>query len=149
MVLKLDGDTDFRLLRLVQRTSDALVKVRKAELDQYRLSPIEAFALFNIDDLGADSTPAELSRRTHRQHNAVMALLRRMEKKGLVTMTRDSDRANTWRVGLTNAGETACRQAMCLDSVHEVMSDLSETEKQQLETFLTTVSNNALKKFLF
>lgn len=149
MVIKLDGETDFRLLRLVQRASDALLKVRKAELNRYRLSPIEAFALFNIDDIGNDTTPAELSRRMRRQHNAVMALLRRMEKKGLVTMTRDSDRANTWRVGLTDVGETACRYAMCLDSVHEVMSDFSETEKQQLEAYLTTVSTNALKRLIF
>lgn len=145
MVLKLDGDTDYRLLRLVQRASDALLRVRKAELGRYRLSPIEAFALFNIDNLGNDMTPAELSRRMRRQHNTVMALLRRMENKGLVTRTRDTDRANTWRVSLTSMGETACRQAMCLDSVHEVMSNFSETEKQQLETYLMTISDNALK----
>ncbi len=146
MQLTLYRNTDYRLLNLLARASDVVLKARKAELDKYGISPIEALALFSIDDLGNDTTAAELSRKMRRQHNTVMALLRRMEKKKLITMVRDTAKANTWRVGITRKGRTACRKAMSLNSVHQVMARFSDDEKRQLESYLQSICDFSVEQ---
>lgn len=146
MDLTLYGNTDYRLLVLLARARDALLKVRKAELDEYRVSPIEALALFSIDDLRNKTTAAELSRKMRRQHNTVMALLRRMEKKGLVNKVKDEEKRNVWRISLTKAGKAACRRAKRLDSVHQVMSIFTESQKKELESCLNVICDVSLRE---
>jgi len=143
MNIRLYGDTDYRLLLLLGRAGDMLSKVRRVELDQYHISPIEALALFCISEIGNGETPAEVSRKMRRRHNTVTALLGRMEKKGLLTRTRNAERNGTWRIDLTAKGEVICRQAVSLSSVHGVMSNFSEGEKLELESYLKTICDNA------
>jgi DNA-binding MarR family transcriptional regulator len=143
MVVTLDKNIDHRLLLILRRAVDMTIKVRKIELDQYHISPIEAFALFCIHTIGDGATAAEVSRIIGRQHNTEMALLRRMEKKGLLTKTRDLERGTIWRISLTQKGELIRRQSMKLNSVHGVMASFSEDEKKELESFLKTICDNA------
>ena len=68
-----------------------------------------------------------------------------MEKKGLVTRAIDMDKKNRWRVGLTEKGQDAYRQSLKRESIHTVMSSLSEDERQRLESCLRKVRDQALK----
>jgi DNA-binding MarR family transcriptional regulator len=138
-----DKNIDHRLLLILRKAVDTIIKVRKIELDQYHISPIEAFALFCIHTIGDGATAAEVARIIGRQHNTEMALLRRMEKKGLLTKTRDLERGTIWRISLTQKGEAIRRQSMKLKSVHSVLSSLSEDEKKGLESHLNTICDNA------
>ena len=141
--LTLNRDTDYRLLLLLGRAGDVLSKVRKLELARYGVSPVEALALFVLEDMGNGATPAEVSRRMLRQHNTVTALLCRMEKKGLLTRERDSDGSSKWRISMTPKGEDVCRQAISLSSVHGALSGIPESQKLELESYLKTICDNA------
>lgn len=142
--ISLRQDMDYRLLLLLSRVGEALSKLREVELGQYTISPTEAFAMFCLQEIGSEATPAELSRKMRRRHNTVTALLRRMERKGLLTRwKKDVGKRNTWRVVLTEKGETVRHQAMILASVHEAFSCISLDQKLELESNLRTVNDNA------
>lgn len=122
-----------------------MFKARQKELSQYGISAMEAAALFIIQAIGNKPTPAEISRWIFREHHTVTALLSRMEKKGLITKVKDPDRKNTWRVGLTEKGQNAYRQSVKRESIHAAMSPLSQNERQQFESYLKKVRDQAFK----
>jgi DNA-binding MarR family transcriptional regulator len=69
-----------------------------------------------------------------------------MEKEGLVRKTKDLERKNLIRVSLTEKGQQAYYQSSRLESVHRIMSSLSEEERQQLSSCLETLRDRALKE---
>ena len=119
-------------------------KVRGFELAGYGLSIIETLVLFIVFDACENPTPADLSRLVLREHNSVSALLRRMESKGLLQRFRDPARQNVWRVKLTTKGKEACLGAMKIEVLHTVMSEVSESEKQALQSYLNKIADKAL-----
>lgn len=141
----LTTDRDYNLWVLLHQARDAVFKAREKELSQYGISTMEAAALFIIQAIGNKPTPAEISRWIFREHHTVTALLSRMEKKGLITKVKDPDRKNTWRVGLTEKGQNAYRQSVKRESIHAAMSPLSQNERQQFESYLKKVRNQAFK----
>ncbi len=145
MNTKLHADKDYNLWVLLHQTRNAILRIRDKELRQYGISTREASTLFNVQAIGDTATPAEIARWAFREHHTVSALVNRMEKKGLITKTKDVDRKNIWRVSLTEKGQQAYRQSLKRESIHAVMSSLTENERQQLETYLRKVRDQALK----
>jgi MarR family transcriptional regulator for hemolysin len=143
---KVKKDIDYTIWVLLNQARDTVLKVRGNELNQYGLSVVEGHTLFTIQDLGGKATPAQISRRIYREHNTLTALLSRMEKKGLITKTRDANRKNMWRVDLTEKGKNIYLQSIKRESIHTVMSTLSEKELLQLETYLRKIRDYALKQ---
>ncbi len=139
------ADKDYNLWVLLHQTRNAILKIRDKELRQYGISTREASTLFNVQAIGDTATPAEIARWAFREHHTVSALVKRMEKKGLITKVKDVDRKNIWRVSLTEKGEKAYRQSLKRESIHAVMSSLTENERKQLEIYLRKVRDQALK----
>ncbi len=140
------SDGDFIIWALLNQAKDTLFKVRGNELNQYGISATESQVLFTINDLGGRTTPAAISRRVYREHNTVTALLGRMEKKGLISKVRDQERKNIWRIDMTEKGKGVLRQSAKMESIHMVISILSDDELKQLETYLRKIRDNALKQ---
>jgi MarR family transcriptional regulator for hemolysin len=138
-------DKDFNLWVLLNQAKDAVLKIREKELIQYGITAREAAALFIIQSIREKTTPAEIARWIFREHHTVTALLSRMERKGLVTKVKDSKRKSVWIVKLTEKGQNACRQSLKRESIHTAMSPLSGNERQQLESSLRKVRDQALK----
>lgn len=145
MNLPLSIDKDFHAMVMMHQASDAAFKARDKELKPYGLSGQEAATLFIIQAIGNKVTPAHIARWLFREHHTVSALLGRMEKKGLIKKAKDPHRKNIWRVGLTDKGRKAYRQSIKWESIHEVMSTLSDDERQQLISSLNKVRDQALK----
>ena len=140
------SDEDFIIWALLNQAKDTLFKVRGNELNQYGISATESQVLFTINDLSGKTTPAAISRRVYREHNTVTALLGRMEKKGLISKTRDKERKNIWRIDMTEKGKDVFRQSVKMESIHRVTSILSDRELKRLETYLRKIRDNALKQ---
>lgn len=133
------------LWALLIQTRDAMFKARQKELDQYKISAAASIALSVIQSIGSRATPAEISRRLSREPHSTSGLLNRMEKKGLIKKVKDLDRKNMIRVVITDKGYEAYYQSMRQESIHMIISSLSEEECQQLRSLLRTVRNEALK----
>jgi DNA-binding MarR family transcriptional regulator len=141
----LSKDIDYSLWVLLHQVKDAIHKAREQELRQYGITAIEAAALYIIQTIGDEATPVEISRWLFREHHTVTALLKRMQLKGLITKTKDLDRKNRWRVSLTEKGQNACHQSSKIDSIHGVMSTLSQNERQRFESYLRKLRDQAMQ----
>lgn len=141
----LSTDQDYNLWVLLRQTRDAMVKARERELEKYGISSIQAAVLFTIQAIGAEATPAEISRRLVREPHSVSGLLNRMEKQHLITRVKDLPKRNMVRVVMTDKGREAYEQSTKRLSMHEIMSVLSEAERNQMWGYLERLRDKAMK----
>jgi len=144
----LENDEDYNLWVLLHQTTDALLRARQKELDQFDISVIEVGVLVVTQAIGEKATPSEISRRIFREPHTVSALLNRMEKKGLVKKTQDLDRKNLVRVSITEKGRQAYDNSTGRKSIRRIISSLSEEERQQLRSYLEKLQNKAFKELI-
>jgi DNA-binding MarR family transcriptional regulator len=141
-------DKDYKLWILLHQAKEYVLKVRVNELKKIGLSVPEAGTLYvtkAIEKTEGKATPSKIAKGMLRQHHTVTALLKRMEKKGLITRNTDLDNRSTLIIRLTEKGEKALKQSYTRDSLHSVMSTLSEDEKERLEEYLLKIRDNAIK----
>jgi len=139
-------DKDYELWVLLAQAREVMYKARQQELRRYNLSPRQSAVLFIIRAIGDKVTPAEISRWLLRESHSVSEIISRMEKQGLLKKVRDLDRKNLVRIELTEKGSEAYNQAIKRDSIHTIMSALSDEERRQFSTMLKTIRDRALKE---
>lgn len=139
-------DKGYELWVLLAQTREAMYKARQKELRRYNLSPRQSAVLFIIQAIGDKVTPAEISRWLLRESHSVSEIISRMEKQGLLKKVRDLDRKNLVRIELTEKGSEAYNQAIKRDSIHTIMSALSDEKRRQFSTMLKTIRDRALKE---
>jgi DNA-binding MarR family transcriptional regulator len=141
-------DKDYKLWILLHQSKDNVFKIRDNELKQFGISVAEAGTLYvvkAIDKTEGKVTPSKIAKGMLRQHHTVTALLKRMEKKGLITRSKDPDNKGALIIELTEKGETAIKRSYKRDSLHRIMSVFSEDEKKQLEEYLLRLRDNAIR----
>ncbi|HEY95976.1 MAG TPA: MarR family transcriptional regulator [Dehalococcoidia bacterium] len=144
-------DKDYKLWVLLYQSRDHVMRVRENELQNFGISTVEAGTLYVIKAIGRTEgkvTPAKIAKGMIRQHHTVTALLKRMEKKGLITRIKDPDNKGALIIELTEKGEIARQQSKNRDSLHRVMSVFSEDEKDQFEEYLFRLRDNAIRQSL-
>lgn len=137
-------DEYYRLWLLLTQTRSAIFKVRHKEVGQY-LHPNQAAALVSIWALNGKVTPAALSRRLFLEPHTVSELIMRMQKKGLVKKSRDKNRGTVVRISITKKGKQVCRQVMGQDLIRQIISKLTDGQREQLQTCLYILFNESLK----
>ena len=143
----LDEDETVNLWLLLRRASYTALKARAKELHQYGVSSANGGVLFIVDKLGQQATPAEISRQIFREPHSVSGLLKRMEKDGLIRRVKDLNRKNMIRVEMTEKGREIYKQICKRESIHRILSALSEEERQQLNRCLIKIREKALEEF--
>jgi DNA-binding MarR family transcriptional regulator len=138
-------DDYYRLWLLLTQTRAAIFKVRHKKVGRY-LHPNQAAALISVWAMNGRVTPAALAKRLFLEPHTVSELIIRMEKKGLVTKSRDRDRGPVVRVSITKKGREVCRSVMGQELIHRIMSRLSDEQREQLNTCLEILFNEALKE---
>ena len=139
-------DKDYELWMLLAQAREAMYKARQHELRRYNLSPRQGAVLLIIRAIGDKATPAEISRWLLRESHSVSEIISRMEKQGLLKKVRDLDRKNLVRIELTEKGSEAYNQAIKRDSIHTIMSALSDEERRQFSSTLKTIRDRALQE---
>jgi MarR family transcriptional regulator, organic hydroperoxide resistance regulator len=141
----LDSGFNYNLWVLMRQTRDAMSKARERELEKLGVSSIQAAVLFNIQVIGEEATPAELSRRLVREPHSISGLLSRMEKQGLVRRVKDLPRRNMVRIEMTDKGKEIYDKSIKRLAIHEIMSVLPERAKKELWTYLEELREKAFK----
>jgi DNA-binding MarR family transcriptional regulator len=136
---------DYELWALLEQACHMAVETRERELIRLGITGVQAAVLFAIEAIGDKATPAEISRWTLRESQSTSAILDRMEKAGLVVKAKDLERKNMVRIAMTEKGERAYRESMKRKSSQKLLSPLSETERQELRSYLERVRNKALR----
>ena len=129
-------DGYYKLWVLLQQARDLILKARTRQLTQAGISVIEAATLFVLANADGTVTPAEMSRWLLREIHSTSTLLQRMEEKGLITKTKNLHYKHLIRLTLTEKGWLAYEQTMHRDTIHRILSSLSESERKQLDASL-------------
>lgn len=133
------ADEEYELWVLLHQAETATFRARDKELKSYGLSAMWAAVLYIIqviEYVGLPATPTEISRWMFRRPHGVSTLLHRMEKEGLVKLSKDLDQKNLVRATITEKGYQAYRDSIKRASIHRIMSALSENERHQLKVWL-------------
>ena len=129
-----DEDQDMWLL--LTHTRYAVFRAREKELQRYGVSPEQVGLLFVVQALGAQATPAAISRQILRQPHTVSALVDRMAKRGLVKKVKDLDRKNLVRVVMTEKGQKTYELSTKRGPIHRIMGSMGEQERKQFKATL-------------
>ena len=139
---------DYHLWVRLHQARDVIFRARDKELSRYSITAMQAAVLFIVKVLKAtegEATPGKVSRWLLREPHTVSRLLTRMENEGLVSKIRGSGRKNEINITLTEKGEQVYRQSLKRESIKEIMSCLSEEERQQLDSSLEKLRDKGLK----
>jgi DNA-binding MarR family transcriptional regulator len=140
------ADPDYELWVLLHQATDAIAGAREDELRKFGISMMQAAVLFIVKAIKGPATPAEISRWLFREPHTVSGLLNRMEKQGLVKKVKDLERKNLIRVEITDKGEEGYRRSRGLQSIHRILSSLSQEERDNLRASLRTLRDKALEE---
>ncbi len=141
----LSVDEAYGLCILLFQARHAIFKTREIEVNEFGVTAIQAGILIVIQTIGDEATPAEISRWMFRRPATITGILNGMEKAGLVRKVKNLHRKDLVRVMLTEKGRQVYHQVNKRTSALDVMSALSEEERQQLVSCLEKILNKALK----
>ena len=140
-------DEEHNLYLLLASTRHMIFKLRKRELSQYNLSPVESGVLSLINSLERNqATPANLSRMLSREPHTISMLLNRMEKKGLIVKKKDLEKKNLVRIELTAEGSDLCQKAINSKVVKEIFSLLNSAQRESFESLIEILWKAAKEK---
>ncbi len=140
-------EENFELWFLLNQTRDAVAKAREAELRDIGLTVPQIGLLYMVRNVEKIPTPANIARWLFRKQNTLFALLKGMEKRGLVKKVKDMEKKNLVRIVITEKGEEAYKQSREVNSVIEdIMSCLSKEEKIEFNRSLRKVRDKSFEK---
>jgi len=136
-------DEHYELWLLLSQTRSAIFKARHKKFGRY-MHPNQAAALVMIWRYDGQATPATLANLLFLEPHSISELVDRMQKKGLVTKTRDKNRGNVVRISMTDQGRKICSELVQADFIRSLMSRLSAAQRRQLSTCLSILFNAAV-----
>lgn len=145
--MKYTFETDelWDLWTILEQAHSGITLARDRELEKHGISTIKAAALFIIDSIGNEATPAEISRWILRRPHSVSGLLDRMEKDGLIKKTKNLSKKNLVRVTITPKGRKAYETSLKRKTINQVLNSITAQERKTLFTILEKLRNKSLK----
>ena len=143
---KIPSSRDFELWALLNQACEAMGKARDDELRQFGVTRMQAAILFTLKAVKVPATPAEIARWVFREPHTVSGMLDRMEKRGLVRITKDPARKHLLRIVITEKGEEAYQRSRELKPIHRSLSCLSAKEHDDLRAYLKMVRDRAMEE---
>ncbi len=136
-------DDNFELWVLLDQTEEVISRARDLELDQYKLTQIQAKVLFMLtnQDNNGGMTLAEISKWLLREPHSVLSLINRMEKIGLVRRVKGPG-DNKMRILLTDKARELYSQTT-RRAISMIFSALSQEDKKQFQSYLKKLRNKA------
>ena len=131
---------------LIGRVRHFMNRTRQKELSPYGISPRQATVLFILYSLDRKVTLAELSKNTDRQINTLSLQITKMERNGLVRKVRETPKSALISFELTEKGKNTYKDTTKANSVEDIMSVLTEEERQQLISLLKKVVGRVEKE---
>jgi DNA-binding MarR family transcriptional regulator len=138
---------EHEIVVLLRHLDLSYAKVRRNELEPLGVTPPQIGVLHFMQKFQEPCTIIQLRKLMRHSNSALVALLNRMERKGLIKRKPDTASKKYTRVSLTEKGRAVYKRAMSLDSYITIVSSLPEEDQQRLKSYLTTLIE-AAKKFL-
>ena len=140
---KISKDSSIYTRILLGRALHSMLKARQKELAPSRISPEQAHMLFLLYNLGRKATITELAKYLNRGNNTISIQIMRMEKDGLVKKTRRVPKSTLLTFELTKHGLDTYYFSRKTKVDKEIMSVLSDTEREQIISMLKRIITKA------
>jgi len=133
----LSPEEEYRLWTLLSQVNDGMLRARDIELKRFDISTVQVAILYAVKSLGGSPTPSEISQWVFRKPHTVSAALERMEKHGLVKLTRNTSGKRQVRVSMTSRGEEIYRlQHRRRKVIPAILGSLTPAEREQLRKLM-------------
>ena len=137
-------DTDVNLWQLLIQTRRVMANARGKELAKYGIWPRMNGVMLIIEGLGGMTTISKIAHLLLLTPHSVSESIARMERLGLVTKRRKE--RNQLAIELTEKGRELYHQSSRRESMHNILSCLSEEERRQLSSILYKLRNKGLQE---
>ena len=137
---------NFQTWIILSRTKDAISKKRMKEFTTLNISAPQASVLNMIMLLGENTLAADISRWLFREPHTVSNALKKLKISGFITVKRDLERRNQFRINLTEKGRVVVALSKEMESLHRILNCLSRKEIEQLNEYLTRMWYQALEE---
>jgi len=133
----LSPDEEYRLWTLISQVNDGMIRARDNELKHSGISTVQVAILYAVKNVGGSPTPSAISHWVFRKPHTVSAALDRMEKSGLVKLSRNTKGRRQVKVEMTAKGEEIYRiQHGRRRVIPAILGSLSPQERGQLRGLL-------------
>ncbi len=130
----------FHLWVCLLDTVKIVTKVRERELDNYEVTLNTSTVLDCIKSFQDNPpTPSQIARRLIREPQSTSGILNRLQERGFVTKSVDSERKNVIRISLTKDGEDKLKYIRKRKAIKNILCTLNDSEIQQLEVLLKKI----------
>ncbi|MFC2045837.1 MarR family winged helix-turn-helix transcriptional regulator, partial [Chloroflexota bacterium] len=129
---------------LLNRGRDLSNLVTDEYLRKYGISQVEFATLFCISLLGDDVAPADLARQLFRNRNTISYILKRLEKRGLVTLRKNMEKKNQIKVTNTEKAKEILRFMEKNELLKRIIDSFSEEERQLFRKFMQKMYDMAV-----
>ena len=141
----LGGDEFFVLWLLIAQAKDAVSKARHRDLERFNINKERRAILWSVQNDGGESTPVKIARQLFKELNSVSEMLKRMERQGLVTISKRSGKSSAI-VKLTKTGEGTFNQSRHNQVDKRIFSILPKKRRERLASDLWAIRNQALRE---
>jgi DNA-binding MarR family transcriptional regulator len=135
-------DHDINLFILLHQLSTLMTNAVDIEIRHLRITQPQVSVLTMLSRQERPVTLDELANWCLKEFSSIFTLINRMEKKGLVTKTKNIEDAKTY-VAMSKKGSIMYHQLVTEKSIHLIFNKLTEDEKTQLETLMKKLRDNA------
>lgn len=141
----LGSDEFFVLWLLIAQAKDAVSKARHRDLERFNINKERRAILWSVQNDGGESTPVKIARQLFKELNSVSEMLKRMERQGLVTISKRSGKSSAI-VKLTKKGEEIFNQSRHNQVDKRIFSILPKKRRERLALDLWAIRNQALRE---
>jgi len=128
------------------RVNHALFVLRQRELNPSQIGSQQLNLLRAIEKLGATTTLYEISEEIERKLDSVSRQAVTMEKDGLIRRARAKPKSRLLTIELTEKGIKMLEISRESKSIDEILSVLTEEERQQMSLYLDKIIFRLKKK---
>jgi len=150
MERRVSHSEEYEIWILLKQLTDAMFRARESELMPHGLSAVQVGVMYVVRILNKDgvaATPSEIARWVFREPHTISGSLARMEKQGLVTLTRSTEGRRRIYVQLTEKGEVAYRkQVRQRGVIPRILGVLSPEDRRQFRKYLETLREKSLQE---
>jgi DNA-binding MarR family transcriptional regulator len=133
------SDSNFKLWLLFTSVHHKMVALREKELNPTNITTGQFRMLRIIESLGSKAILSEVAKIVERKLDVISRQAAMMEKGGLITRIRDKPKSRLLRLELTEKGKELLRTIHRSQGMNEVLSVLTEKERQQMSSALKRV----------
>ena len=120
-----------------------MTNTRRNELVNLDITPQQIGVMRFIQKFQTPCTIIQLREVMKRSNSSLVAVINRLERKGLVKRYADAQSRKYTRVQITEKGRELYNKAVDLNAFSLILSSLSVEERQQLKSYINTLSDAA------